>query len=414
MSGADKKHSRGQRESPFHDQARIQVRAGRGGQGGLSFRREKFVPRGGPDGGDGGDGGDVVLSADPELRDLSFFRSRREFEARNGGPGRGQLKHGADGETVLLRVPVGTQVLDEEGQVVADLVSAGARAVVARGGRGGRGNRRFATPVRRTPRFAEVGEPGEEAALELRLKLVVDAAMVGLPNAGKSSLLRRISNAKPKVADYPFTTIAPVLGTVDGPDGRQLSACDVPGLIEGASEGHGLGHEFLAHLERARLLIHVIDVAEGDPLERFRLVDSELAAYGAGLDQRPQLVVLNKIDLAPAPALDLDDARVQAVLALSCATGEGVAELKRWLFQLCPAREEEEVGTEKGGEELAEFLVYRPRPRRLRPFRIYRTERGYRVVGEVPDERELAEALAKAGARKGVEIEIAGERRELG
>src|SRR3954465_7548904 len=249
----------------FHDRATIHVAAGRGGDGGLSFRREKYVPKGGPDGGDGGPGGDVVLVADPDLRDLSAFRAKRRFKAAGGEPGRGALKHGATGETIELRVPVGTQVLDEDGQLIADLASPSARVVAARGGIAGRGNKRFASPTRRTPRFAETGLPGEEATFQLRLKLLADAALVGLPNAGKSSLLTRISNAKPKVAEYPFTTLAPILGTVDAPDGRQLVVADVPGLIEGASEGIGLGHEFLAHLERARLLVHVIDASEDDP-----------------------------------------------------------------------------------------------------------------------------------------------------
>lgn len=399
---------RGTRESPFHDQARVFVQAGRGGDGSLSFRREKYIPKGGPDGGDGGKGGDVVLIADPELRDLSKLRSRHEFKAERGRPGLGSNKHGADGEAVELHLPVGTQILDEGGQVVADLASIGARAVVARGGRGGRGNRHFATPVRRTPRFAETGEPGEEGWLDLRLKLVVDAALAGLPNAGKSSLLRRISNAKPKVADYPFTTLAPVLGTVDGPDGHQLTACDVPGLIEGASEGHGLGHEFLAHLERAQLLIHVIDSSESDLLERFRLIDAELAAYGAGLDERAQIVVLNKIDLGAPPAFELQDERIAQVIALSCATGEGVDELKRALFRLCPPRPESGERDELEAQGLVDFLVYRPRSRRGRSFRIYRTDRGFRVVGEVPDEEELADALAQAGARSDSLVEIVG------
>ncbi|MHB8059311.1 MAG: GTPase ObgE [Gaiellaceae bacterium] len=398
---------RGTRESPFHDQARVYVKAGRGGDGSFSFRREKYIPKGGPDGGDGGDGGDVVLIADPELRDLSKLRSRHEFKAGSGRPGTGSNKHGADGEQVELRLPVGTQILDEGGQLVADLASVGARAVVARGGRGGRGNRHFATPVRRTPRFAETGEPGDGGWLELRLKLVVDAALAGLPNAGKSSLLRRISNAKPKVADYPFTTLAPVIGTVDGSDGRQLTVADVPGLIEGASEGLGLGHEFLAHLERAQLLIHVIDSSESDPLERFRLIDAELAAYGAGLDKRPQLVVLNKVDLGAAPPLELPDERIAGVIALSCATGEGVDELKQALFRLCPPRLEREKD-ELAAEGLVDFLVYRPRSRRRHPFRIYRTDGGFRVVGEVPDEEELAEALAQAGASSDSAIEIVG------
>src|SRR5690349_12086061 len=284
----------------FHDRARIQVQAGRGGDGALSFRREKHVPKGGPDGGDGGPGGDVVLVADPDLRDLSEFQRRQWFTAGKGGAGGGSGRHGAAGADVELRVPAGTQVIDVDENLVADLTGPGARIVLARGGPGGRGNKRFATATRQTPRFAETGLSGEEADFELRLKLLADAALVGLPNAGKSSLLRWISNAKPKVAEYPFTTIQPVLGTVDS-DERQLVVADVPGLIEGASEGAGLGHEFLAHLERARVLVHVIDASEGDPAERFAQIDRELAAYGAGLAERPQIVVLNKIDLVSAP-----------------------------------------------------------------------------------------------------------------
>src|SRR3954470_9257648 len=256
----------------FNDRARIRVQAGRGGDGALSFRREKHVPKGGPDGGDGGPGGDVIAVADPDLRDLSSFRTKRRFAAGRGGGGGGSGSHGASGEPIELRVPVGTQVFDADEQLVAALAHAGARVVLARGGHAGRGNRRFATSTRQTPRFAETGLPGEDAEYELRLKLLADAALVGLPNAGKSSLLRRISNATPKVAEYPFTTIQPVLGTVDS-DERQLVVADVPGLIEGASEGAGLGHEFLAHLERARLLVHVIDASEGDTAERFRQID---------------------------------------------------------------------------------------------------------------------------------------------
>jgi len=395
----------------FHDRARIQVQAGRGGDGSLHFRREKHVPKGGPDGGDGGPGGDVVLVADPDLRDLSSFRTRQWIKAGHGEPGRGSLKHGATGETVTIEVPVGTQVFDEDGQLIADLASAGARVVVARGGPAGRGNKRFATPTRRTPRFAEIGLPGEEATLELRLKLVADAALVGLPNAGKSSLLSRISNAKPKVADYPFTTLAPVLGTVDAPDrSRQLTVADVPGLIEGASQGVGLGHEFLAHLERANLLLHVIDAAEDHAAARFETINRELAAYGAGLDERPQVVVLNKIDLLPdPPAFDVEDDRILRVFHVSCATGAGIEELKRALFELCPAQEPAAV-SEDG---LVDFLVYRPRPGGRR-FRILRTDRGFRIHGDLPtDEDELAAALRAAGARKGDEVEVDGETLEV-
>ena len=391
----------------FHDKVRIHVVAGRGGNGALSFRREKFVPKGGPDGGDGGEGGDVVLVADPDLRDLSRFRPNQWVKGGRGGSGGGANKHGANGELVELGVPVGTQVFDEGGQLIADLARAQARVVVARGGSGGRGNRRFATPARQAPRFAETGMPGDEATIELRLKLLADAALVGLPNAGKSSLLRRISNAKPKVAEYPFTTLAPVLGTVDSPEGRQLTVADVPGLVEGASEGVGLGHEFLAHLERARLLLHVIDSSEDVELA-FRTIDKELAQYGAGLDERPQVVVLNKIDLLlEPPEFSISDERVRRVFRVSCATGAGIEELRRALFELCPP-EVPALAVEEGAEELAEFLVYRPEPT-ARAYRILRTDRGYRVTGVAPEGDELERALRAAGARTGSEVEVGDE-----
>jgi GTPase len=373
----------------FHDRARIEVRGGRGGDGALSFRREKYVPKGGPDGGDGGDGGDVILDADPDLRDLSFFQRKRAFAAERGRHGEGKNKHGRAGESVELNVPVGTQVFDAEGRLLADLAHAGARATVARGGAGGSGNKRFATPTKQAPRVAELGLGGEEAVIELRLKLLADAALVGFPNAGKSSLLRRLSNAKPKVAAYPFTTVAPVLGTVDAPDGRQLTVADVPGLLEGAHRGVGLGDEFLAHLERARLLLHVIEAQE-DVAECFAAIDHELAEYGAGLAERPQIVVLNKADLGRS-SFETDDPRVLAVVDTSAVTGEGIENLKRSLFDLVP----ETVPTPSGPEEeLADFLVYRPTAPRRRPFRIFRTDDGYRVRGEASEE-----ALRAAGVR---------------
>jgi len=388
----------------FHDRAKLTVIAGRGGDGAIHFRREKFVPKGGPDGGDGGDGGDVVLVADPRRRDLSGFRPNQKLRAGRGGSGGGRLANGARGEDAVLAVPVGTQVFDGE-ELVADLAQAGASVVVARGGVGGRGNKRFAGPTRQTPRFAEIGLPGEEREIELRLKLLADAALVGLPNAGKSSLLTRISNARPKVADYPFTTLAPVLGTVEAADGRQLVVADVPGLIEGASEGVGLGHEFLAHLERARLLLHVIDSSEDDAEERWRTIDAELAAYGAGLAERPQVVALNKTDLRPdPPGFGVEDERILRVLRVSAATGAGIDDLKRALFELLP---EEEPAAE-APDELVDYLVYRPRPAR-RPFRVFRTERGFRVSGDAPAREELEAILRAAGAREGDEVEVGGE-----
>ena len=390
----------------FHDRARLTAVAGRGGDGSIHFRREKYVPRGGPDGGDGGDGGDVVLVADLRRRDLSGIRPNQKLRAERGGPGGGRGSNGARGDDAVLVVPVGTQVFEQD-ELVADLAQPGARVVVANGGAGGRGNRHFAGPSRQTPRFAEVGLPGQEREIELRLKLLADAALVGLPNAGKSSLLTRISNARPKVAEYPFTTLSPVLGTVESSDGRQLVVADVPGLIEGASEGVGLGHEFLAHLERARVLVHVIDSSEDDADERWRTIDAELAAYGAGLDERPQIVVLNKIDLRPEPpAFGVEDERILRVLRLSAATGAGLDELRRALFELVPQEVEDEP-TEPT-DEIVDFLVYRPQPTR-RPFRVYRTESGFRVTGTPPAGDELEAILRAAGARAGDEVEVGEE-----
>jgi len=390
----------------FNDRAQLHLKAGRGGDGGLTFRREKYVPKGGPDGGDGGDGGDVVLVADPDLRDLSGLQRRRLLAARKGGNGRGARKHGAEGETIEVQVPVGTQVFEGD-DLIADLAHPQARVVLARGGCGGRGNARFVSSTRQVPRFAEVGLPGEERDVELHLKLLADAALVGLPNAGKSSLLARISNARPKVAEYPFTTLHPVLGTVESPDGRQLVVADVPGLIEGASEGVGLGHDFLAHLERARTLVHVIDASK-DADEQWQTIDAELVAYGAGLELRPQIVVLNKIDLRPDPSFGVEDERIVAVFRLSCATGEGLEEFRRALFALVPEPEIEQVAP----DELPEFLVYKPEPK-ARPWRLFRTDRGFRVVGTPPGEEELERALRAAGAKRGAAVEIGGETLEL-
>ena len=392
----------------FNDRANLIVIAGRGGDGSIHFRREKFVPKGGPDGGDGGKGGDVVLYADPRRRDLSGIRSNQRVRAGKGGGGGGRMSNGADGEDAVLAVPVGTQILDDEERLVADLAHPGARVVVAKGGSGGRGNKRFAGPTRQTPRFAEIGMPGEEGEIELRLKLLADAALVGLPNAGKSSLLARISNARPKVAEYPFTTLAPVLGTVESPDGRQLTVADVPGLIEGASEGVGLGHEFLAHLERARLLLHVIDSSEGDAEERWHTIDAELAAYGAGLDERPQVIVLNKTDLQPEPpAFDVEDERIVRTFRVSAATGAGIEELKRALFELVPP--EVVVPAAPADElELVDYLIYRPQPSR-RAFRVFRTESGFRVTGRPPAPDELEKILKGAGVREGDQVELGDE-----
>jgi GTPase len=405
----------------FADRATIFVQGGRGGDGCVSFRRERYVPKGGPDGGDGGDGGDLVLVASAGLRDLSEFRFAAHFRAERGRHGQGSAKNGRAGVDRELRVPPGTQVTDREtGALLADLVADGARAVVAGGGAGGKGNRHYATANRRAPQTAQVGEPGQERWLELHLKLVADAALLGLPNAGKSSLLRRISNATPKVADYPFTTVSPVLGTVEDGDGRQLTVADVPGLLEGASQGVGLGHEFLAHLERARILIHLLDASAGaeEAARRRAAIDAELRLHGGGLAGRPQLVCLSKIDLvAPAQRAGLL-AATGAELACSAATGEGIPQLVARLFELLPAEPEAQA---EGASELADFLEYRPVAPGQRRFRILRDAGDLRVAsrelerraaGTDPQDAAAVARLSEELERLGVEpaLRAAGAR----
>jgi GTPase len=350
----------------LYDRARIFVQAGAGGNGAVSFRREAHVPRGGPDGGDGGRGADVVLVCDPSMRDLQSFKRRAHYRARRGGHGEGANRHGASPDPLEVKVPPGTVAEDEDGELRYDLTLPGQSGVVARGGLGGRGNRHFTTPTRQAPRFAERGLPGEERWLELRLKLLADAGLVGLPNAGKSSLLARITRAQPKVADYPFTTLEPVLGTIER-DERQLVVADIPGLIEGAGAGAGLGHEFLAHVERTRLLVHVLDLAPldgSDPLENHATVEAELATYGAGLERLPRILALSKADLVPEE--DAEAARANwaerlgvEVLVTSSATGRGLDELVEAIFRHIPVEAVAEQPPEAGPAQ-PEHRVYRP------------------------------------------------------
>lgn len=319
----------------FVDEAKIWVKGGDGGRGCVSFRKEKYVPRGGPDGGDGGKGGDVVMVADPHLRTLLDFKYRQHYRAANGGHGRGKRQHGRNGEDLLLRVPVGTVVKDEQtGELIADLSEPGQRVVVARGGKGGRGNARFATPTRQAPRFAEEGSPGEERWLRLELKLLADVGLVGYPNVGKSTLLRRISAARPKVAPYPFTTLVPHLGVVSYREGKEFVVADIPGLIEGAHKGAGLGTRFLRHIERTLLLLHLLDLSDhrGDPFSLYEGVRRELASFNPLLTEKPEIVVLNKIDLPEIRSRIEEvrrtfEARGLPFFAISAHTGEGVKEL---------------------------------------------------------------------------------------
>ncbi|NLB73417.1 MAG: GTPase ObgE [Firmicutes bacterium] len=321
----------------FVDSVRIHVAAGSGGAGCVSFRREKYVPTGGPDGGDGGDGGSVIVSVSPRLHTLMDLRRRKHYKASAGRPGRGKNQHGRNGNDIVIEVPPGTIVCDSSsGRVIADLVSPGQAVVVAAGGKGGKGNARFATATRQTPRIAQPGLAGEERWIDLELKLLADVGFVGLPNAGKSTLLSRISAARPKIADYPFTTTRPYLGVVDLGDGRSFVAADIPGLIEGAHLGSGLGHEFLRHIERTKVLVHVLDMAgmgEGcDPVRDFRIVNEEMRLYNPELALRPAIIACNKMDL---PMAQENYERTGAALSklgcetypISAVTGEGVKEL---------------------------------------------------------------------------------------
>ncbi|MCP1169396.1 GTPase ObgE [Limimaricola litoreus] len=320
----------------FLDLAKVTIRSGSGGNGCVSFRREKFIEYGGPNGGDGGAGGDVIAEAVDGLNTLIDFRYQQHFFAQNGRAGQGSQKTGADGDDIILRLPVGTEILDEDEEtVIADLTEVGQRVVLARGGNGGWGNLHFKSATNQSPRRANPGQPGVERMIWLRLKLIADAGLLGLPNAGKSTFLAATSNARPKIADYPFTTLAPNLGVV-GVDNVEFVVADIPGLIEGASEGRGLGDMFLGHVERCAVLLHLVDGTSGDPMADYRTIIGELDAYGGGLADKPRITVLNKID-----ALDDEERAFLAdelaaesggeVMLMSGVTGEGVTEVLRAL-----------------------------------------------------------------------------------
>ncbi|MCL4874701.1 GTPase ObgE [bacterium] len=334
----------------FIDEAKIYVKAGDGGRGCVSFRREKYVPKGGPDGGNGGRGGDVILVAEGRLASLLDFKYKREYKAERGQHGMGSMCSGRDGLDLRINVPVGTVVKDADtGEVLADLVEDGQEYLVSRAGRGGKGNAHFATSTHQTPRFAQPGEPGEERNLKLELKLLADVGIIGFPNAGKSTLISHISAAKPRIADYPFTTLVPNLGIVQFGDFGGFVVADIPGLIEGAHEGKGLGVRFLKHIERTSIFIHVIDlspVSGRDPKEDFEIVNRELRAFKAELAERPQVVALNKTDIPEAEEkvpelLKFFNGLGIKVFSISAATGKGLKELVNYVGR--------EVSASKGG-----------------------------------------------------------------
>ncbi|MEW5952267.1 MAG: GTPase ObgE [Bacillota bacterium] len=413
----------------FYDRAKIFVKGGDGGNGCVAFRREKYVPEGGPSGGDGGRGGDVVFRADEGLRTLMDFRYRRHYKAGRGAHGMGKNMHGRSGGDLVVRVPAGTVVkFADTAEVLADLVEHGSEYIVARGGRGGRGNARFATSQNKAPTMAENGEPGEERWLDLELKLLADVGLVGFPNAGKSTLIASVSAAKPKIADYPFTTLTPNLGVVRVGEGSSFVMADIPGLIEGAHTGAGLGHEFLRHVERTRLLIHVIDMGGAggrDPVEDYRIINRELELYSPRLARRPQLVAANKMDL-PEAAEHLMRLREEIggdreIFAVSAATGEGLQELVFRAAGLLPGLPEEAPELPQPEERV---VRYQPAER----FAIVR-ENGIYIVSGKEIERHVAmtnleneealrrlqrimalmgleQALKDAGAREGDVVKI--------
>ncbi|MCW3010320.1 MAG: obgE [Solirubrobacterales bacterium] len=436
----------------LYDKARIFVQAGGGGNGCMSFRREAHVPMGGPDGGDGGRGADVVLVCDDSLRDLQSFKRSAHYKAGRGRHGEGNQRHGADGETMEVRVPPGTEVHKWDGTVY-DLVRPGQRVQIAGGGSGGRGNRKFKSSTRQSPRFAEKGLEGDEGWIDLRLKLLADVGLVGVPNAGKSSLISVVTRAAPKIANYPFTTLEPVLGTLDGGD-RQLILADIPGLIEGASDGAGLGHEFLAHVERTRLLVHVLELAPmdgSDPIENYETIERELEKHDKRLARLPRVLVLSKADLVPADVVE--DAReywqehfdalappVEAwdtpnpldrvpVIVTSSATKVGLEELRTELLRRVPLQSVEVLEELAGEGELAEHRVFKPATGK--GWRVEQLEEGlFRVSGEqverllarhdLENEEALAHvehrlnkmgivrALEAEGFESGDDVEIAG------
>jgi GTPase len=323
----------------FLDEAKVYIRSGDGGNGCLAFRREKFIEFGGPSGGDGGRGGDVVVVAVDGLNTLIDYRYQQHYTAQNGRPGMGKDRHGGGGSDIVMKVPVGTQIYEEDGEtLLADLTAVGQQAVLAKGGNGGFGNARFKTSTNRAPRHANPGQPGEERTIRLRLKLIADAGIVGLPNAGKSTFLAAVSAARPKIADYPFTTLHPQLGVV-GIDGREFVLADIPGLIEGAHEGSGLGDRFLGHVERCRVILHLVDGTGEHAGKAYKTVRAELEAYGGGLAEKAEVVALNKADALTPEDLKQQVARLKRAagrtpLVVSAATGAGVPEVLRALIKV--------------------------------------------------------------------------------
>ncbi len=424
----------------FADRAKIIIRSGKGGDGHISFRREKYVPDGGPDGGDGGRGGDVIFQVDEGLNTLYEYRHRRKFSATDGQEGGKRRCHGSDGEDIVLKVPEGTVVREaESGQVIADLSGENRRQIVLRGGRGGNGNMHYATSTMQAPKYAQPGQDAMEVEVILELKMIADVGLVGFPNVGKSTLLSRITNAQPKIANYHFTTLSPNLGVVDTDEAQGFVIADIPGLIEGASEGAGLGHEFLRHIERTRLLIHLVDAAgtEGrDPIEDIEKINHELSAYNVDLSNRPQVIAANKIDAIYVPEGEEDpleklrrvyESRGVKVFPISAVTGEGIKELLRYVQGMLQAMPKEKITfeqeyfpeehmrqdnlpftVEKDPENEGVYLVEGPKIEKMLGYTNLESEKGFTFFQNFLKDNGILKQLEKLGIQDGDTVKIYG------
>lgn len=422
----------------FADRARISIRSGKGGDGHVSFRRELYVAAGGPDGGDGGDGGDLIFEVDPGINTLNDYRYKKKYFAGNGQEGSKRRMHGKDGEDLVLKVPEGTVVREADtGKVIVDMSGENRRVVLLKGGRGGKGNMHYATPSMQVPKYAQPGKPAKEMDVILELKLIADVGLIGFPNVGKSTLLSRISNAKPKIADYHFTTLTPSLGVVDLPDGRGFVAADIPGLIEGASEGLGLGHEFLQHVQRTKLFVHVVDAAsvEGrDPLQDVEIINNELAKYDPDLEKKPQIIAANKTDaMSPEDAAAVVERLSEKysgsgipVMSISAVSGKGIKELLFKIREMLDRLPEEtyvyqpeitpdQINEEESGETSVyydeaeeEFVIEGPKIEKMLGYTNLDSEKGFDFFQKYLRKNGIIDRLEELGISEGDTVRIYG------
>lgn len=420
----------------FADRAKIYVRSGKGGDGHVSFRREKYVPNGGPDGGDGGRGGDVIFEVDEGLNTLTDFRHIRKYKAQDGEPGGKRNCRGKNGEDIVIKVPAGTVIREaESGKVIADMSGGNKRQVVLIGGRGGNGNQHYATSTMQAPKYAQPGQPAQELEMLLELKVIADVGLIGFPNVGKSTLLSRVTNARPKIANYHFTTLSPNLGVVDLPDGGGFVIADIPGLIEGASEGVGLGHEFLRHIERTKCMIHIVDAAstEGrDPVADIYAINQELTLYNAQIAERPQIIAANKVDAIQTEEDPVERIRTEfepkgmKVFAISAVTGEGIQELLYYVNDLLKTLPDEPIVFEQEyfpafedaysnepytvtyDEAEKEYVVEGPRIEKMLGYTNLESEKGFQFFQKFLKENGILEELEELGIGEGDTVRMYG------